>query len=148
MGQTLAVPPARDLTSEKALLGRALFYQLDCDACHTPSYVTDDNYPISALANQKIWPYTDLALHDMGTGLADEGIENSALGSEWRTPPLWGVGLQKRVQGFAAYLHDGRARSIEEAILWHGGEAKPHQQKFINLNEKERKSLLHFLKQI
>ncbi|MBQ4860155.1 hypothetical protein J8L98_00435 [Pseudoalteromonas sp. MMG013] len=148
MGQTIAVPPARDLTSDQAIQGRKLFYQIGCNTCHTPSYITDPDYAIAAIAGQKIWPYTDLALHDMGEGLADEGIENSATGIEWRTPPLWGIGLQKRVQGFAAYLHDGRARTIEEAVLWHGGEAKSHQQKFIDLKITEREALLHFINQI
>lgn len=148
MSQTMAVPPARDLQSKKAQQGRTLFYELACDTCHTPSYITDEQYPVKALAGQKIWPYTDLALHDMGPDLADQGIENLAQGNEWRTPPLWGIGLQKRVQGFEAYLHDGRARTIEEAILWHGGEAQASQTAFKNLDMKQRQALLHFIKQI
>ncbi|CAH9050647.1 hypothetical protein PSECIP111951_00234 [Pseudoalteromonas holothuriae] len=148
MNQILAVPKARDLLSERAQNGRALFYQLRCDTCHTPKYITRSDYPIVALQSQSIYPYTDLALHDMGAQLADKGIENLAQGKQWRTPPLWGIGLQKRVQGFQAFLHDGRARTLEEAILWHGGEAKMSQQSFMNLSTTQRSDLIYFLKQI
>lgn len=139
----LAVPPARRLQDK--LAGRALFYQLDCQQCHTPSYTTDINYPVKELAGQKIWPYTDLALHDMGEGLADGVYEYSANGQEWRTPPLWGIGLQKAYTGQARYLHDGRARSLEEAILWHGGEAEAAQQAYTKLSKEQRTQLLDFL---
>ena len=139
----LAVPPARRL--EQKLAGRSLFYQLQCQQCHTPSYVTDVNYEISELAGQTIWPYTDLALHDMGEGLADGVYEFSANGQEWRTPPLWGIGLQKHYTGQARYLHDGRARSLEEAILWHGGEALASQQAYKQLSKEQRTQLLTFL---
>ncbi|MCF2906775.1 hypothetical protein L1285_00280 [Pseudoalteromonas sp. DL2-H2.2] len=148
MSQTVAVAPARNLNSKRAQNGRTLFYQLKCNGCHTPFYVTSQDYPVKALAGQKIWPYTDLALHDMGPGLADKGRENLAHGREWRTPPLWGLGLQKRVQGTQAYLHDGRAETIEQAILWHGGEAKPHKLQFTKLTKDERQALIFFLKQI
>ena len=139
----LAVPPARKLQDK--LQGRELFYQLECQLCHTPSFTTDPNYPVSELAGQVIWPYTDLALHDMGEGLADGVYEYSANGQEWRTPPLWGIGLQKAYTGQARYLHDGRARSIEEAILWHGGEAQASQRAYINLSKEQRTQLLRFL---
>lgn len=139
----LAVPPSRRL--EQKLAGRTLFYQLQCQACHTPSYQTDTNYKVKELAGQTIWPYTDLALHDMGPGLADGVYEFSADGQEWRTPPLWGIGLQKHYTGEARYLHDGRARSIEEAILWHGGEGLAAQQAYLNLSKEQRKQLLRFL---
>ncbi|TMO55615.1 di-heme oxidoredictase family protein [Pseudoalteromonas phenolica] len=148
MSQLIAPPPARDLQSSKSKQGQTLFYKLQCQQCHTPSFTTDTSYQVKALAGQTIWPYTDLALHDMGEGLADKGVENLASGSEWRTPPLWGIGLQHRVQGFSAFLHDGRARTIEEAVLWHGGEAQPHQQKFKSLTKQQRAALLYFLKQI
>ncbi|WP_036975845.1 di-heme oxidoredictase family protein [Pseudoalteromonas luteoviolacea] len=148
MSQTVTVPPARKLKSKKAQQGRKHFYQLNCNGCHTPSYTTSSDYPVDKLANQKIWPYTNLALHDMGEGLADRGTENQANGSEWRTPPLWGIGLQKRIQGFEGYLHDGRAKTIEEAVLWHSGEAKKQQQAFKALSLQERESLIYFLKQI
>jgi CxxC motif-containing protein (DUF1111 family) len=148
MGQTIAVPKPRDLDSQKSRYGRNLFYKIGCQNCHTPRFTTIKDYPISELADQTIWPYTDLALHDMGAGLADEGIENLAQGNEWRTPPLWGIGMQQRVQGFSAFLHDGRARTIEEAILWHGGEAANQQKIFTQLSKQDRKALLYFINQI
>ena len=141
--QFLAVPPARNLQDKQQ--GRALFYQLNCHQCHTPSYTTDKNFPVSELAEQIIWPYTDLALHDMGEGLADGVIEFDASGSEWRTPPLWGIGLQKKYTGQQRYLHDGRARTIEEAILWHGGEAQASQVMYKQLDKKQREELLAFI---
>jgi CxxC motif-containing protein (DUF1111 family) len=143
--QFLAVPPARNLTRGKETEGRALFYHGGCADCHTPKYITADDYPVSALAGQTIWPYTDLALHDMGPGLADGVTEFAASGREWKTPPLWGLGAQKVFRKEALYLHDGRARSLAEAILWHGGEAQKSQQFFINLSKKERSNLLAFL---
>lgn len=144
----LGVPPARGLAKPKQQQGQRLFHQLGCAQCHTPSYLTDKNYYEPALANQKIWPYTDLALHDMGAELADGVYEYKATGTEWRTPPLWGIGLQKRITGQQRFLHDGRARSITEAILWHGGEAKLSQEKFKKLNKTERQALLMFVKSI
>ncbi|MEP2650511.1 MAG: di-heme oxidoredictase family protein [Paraglaciecola sp.] len=146
--QFMAVPPARNLNSDKAQAGRKIFYKTGCATCHTPNYTTDANYPIESLANQKIWPYTDLALHDMGDGLADGVIENDATGREWRTPPLWGLGAQKIFRKQPLYLHDGRARSVEEAILWHGGEAQHSKTTFINLSKTERQQLVAFLNAI
>lgn len=146
--QHIGVPPARDLQSEQAQQGRELFYQLNCQGCHTPSYTTAANAKVESLAKIKIWPYTDLALHDMGPGLADNVLEYDADGQEWRTPPLWGIGLQQRVQGQQLYLHDGRARTISEAILWHGGEAAASQRAFSQLNQSERQALLKFLQAI
>lgn len=144
----LAVPPARYQGNKKVERGRSLFNQIACAKCHTPSYTTDKNYPDNALANQTIWPYTNLALHDMGIGLADGVIEGKAHGNEWRTPPLWGIGLQKEMTKRPRFLHDGRARSIEEAILWHGGEAENSQQQFKQLNKQDRQALLLFVKSI
>lgn len=146
--QLIGVPPARNLQSETVQKGREYFYQLGCQQCHQPSYTTDENYPVEALAGQKIWPYTNLALHDMGEGLADNVIDHDASGTEWRTPPLWGIGLQESTTGRTEFLHDGRARSISEAILWHGGEAKKSQQQFLQLTKKEREALLLFIKSI
>ena len=143
--QFMAVPPARNLSSDKAQKGRELFYQGGCATCHTPSYTTSPDYPVVVLANQKIWPYTDLALHDMGEGLADGVVENQASGQEWRTPPLWGLGAQKIFRKQPLYLHDGRARSVAEAILWHGGEAQQSQMFFTQLAATERQQLLTFL---
>lgn len=143
--QLIAVPPARNLDSEIAQQGRELFYKLGCESCHTAGYTTDPQYPHASLANQKIWPYTDLALHDMGPKLADGVNEYSATGQEWRTPPLWGIGARKKIRNANLYLHDGRARSVAEAILWHGGEASRSQQAFIQLNQEQRNALLTFL---
>jgi CxxC motif-containing protein (DUF1111 family) len=143
--QFMAVPPTRGLLAEKAQQGRELFYKGGCVSCHTPSYTTSADYPVEILANQKIWPYTDLALHDMGEGLADGVIENDASGSEWRTPPLWGLGAQRAFRKAPLYLHDGRAKSVSEAILWHGGEAIASQTFFKNLSETKRQELLTFL---
>ncbi|WP_042148035.1 MULTISPECIES: di-heme oxidoredictase family protein [unclassified Pseudoalteromonas] len=148
MGQHVAVQPTRSLKSKQAQLGREIFYQLNCHSCHQPSFKTDESYPVKELAGQKIWPYTDLALHDMGEGLSDGKAEFKATGSEWRTAPLWGLGLQKHIQGYQAFLHDGRARTLEEAILWHGGEAKSSQQAFIKLDKSQRDAVIFFLKQI
>jgi CxxC motif-containing protein (DUF1111 family) len=143
--QLIAVPPARNLNSPKAQQGRELFYQLGCESCHTASYTTDADYPHESLANQKIWPYTDLALHDMGAGLADGVNEYDANGQEWRTPPLWGIGARKNISSENLYLHDGRATTVAEAILWHGGEALVSQQSFIQLEQAQRNALLAFL---
>jgi CxxC motif-containing protein (DUF1111 family) len=143
--QLIAVPPARNLGSSKAQQGRKLFYQLGCESCHTASYTTDAEYPHESLANQTIWPYTDLALHDMGKGLADGVNEYAANGNEWRTPPLWGIGARKNIRNENLYLHDGRAKTVAAAILWHGGEAQISQQNFIQLNKQQRNALLAFL---
>ncbi|MDE3273141.1 di-heme oxidoreductase family protein [Pseudoalteromonas sp. G4] len=148
MGAHVAVQPTRKLTSKKAQQGRALFYLANCHSCHTPSYTTQSDYPIKELANQTIWPYTNLALHDMGEGLADHKAEGLANGREWRTPPLWGIGLQQKVQGYQAFLHDGRAKTIAEAILWHGGEAEQAKLAFVNFDQQQRDALIYFLKQI
>ena len=144
----IGVQPARNLTDKNVQQGRGLFYQAGCNGCHTPSYTTDKNYRLPELASQKIWPYTDLALHDMGEGLSDGITEFDANGREWRTPPLWSIGMQKELSATARFLHDGRARSIEEAILWHGGEAATSQQQFIKMTKAQRDSLLSFIKAI
>lgn len=141
----LAVPPARGLDQPQVQQGRELFYQAGCAGCHTPSYQTAGDYPDTALAGQRIWPYSDLALHDMGEGLADAVHEFQATGREWRTAPLWGLGLQEKITGSSHYLHDGRARTIEEAILWHGGEAAASQQRFLHFDQQQRQALLKFL---
>ena len=146
--ELLGVPPARNLKNKTVQAGRKLFYQLQCQQCHRPSYVTDENYPVKALAKQTIWPYTDLALHDMGDGLADGVHEFNASGREWRTAPLWGIGLQKYKTGQQRFLHDGRARTISEAILWHGGEAGPAKQAYVALNKQQRDALVKFVKAI
>ena len=144
----LAVPNRRHAEAPEVLEGRHLFRRIGCAACHVPRHVTGEVGGFPELSNQVIWPYTDLLLHDMGDGLADGRPEFEASGREWRTPPLWGLGWSKRVTGHEAYLHDGRARSLSEAILWHGGEAGAAQQAFVNLSRRERQALVAFLKSL
>ena len=113
--------------------------------CHVPELKTGDYQPIPEIAQQVIRPYTDLLLHDMGEALADGRDDFAAKGSEWRTPPLWGLGLAKIVSGQTDLLHDGRARNAGEAILWHGGEAKFSREAFLNMPKADRQALLKFL---
>jgi len=145
---TLAVPKQRDHEDPTVRQGWALFQQIGCAECHTPTLQTGIHPTIPALSNQTIHPFTDLLLHDMGEGLADHRPEWAATGREWRTPPLWGIGLFETVNGHTNYLHDGRARSLEEAILWHGGEAEAAQKAFIGLSKAEREALIRFLKSL
>jgi len=144
----LAVPKRRSAEALEVLEGRHLFRQIGCAACHVPRHVTGDVPGYPELSKQVIWPYTDLLLHDMGDGLADGRREFDAGGREWRTPPLWGLGWTREVSGHAAYLHDGRARTLGEAILWHGGEAQSARQAFLNLPRLERQALLAFLQSL
>lgn len=116
--------------------------------CHAPTLTTSPYHPLAELRNQTIHPYTDLLLHDMGAGLADNMGENGATGSQWRTPPLWSIGLTAGVSGGEAYLHDGRARSLEEAILWHSGEGEAAKQNFRNMSASDRAALITFLKSL
>ncbi len=142
--QTLGVP-ARTLMQEAMVRkGERLFEQANCTACHLATVKTGSS-PIRALDHQTIHPYTDLLLHDLGPGLADNRPDFEASGQEWRTSPLWGLGLTQTVLPFSGYLHDGRARTVEEAILWHGGEAEKAQQRFVKLSLKDRQALLKFL---
>jgi CxxC motif-containing protein (DUF1111 family) len=145
--QTLAVPARRNVEAPRVKRGQKLFVEARCSSCHIPSLRTGQHptrdEPV--LNNQTIHPYTDLLLHDMGEGLADGRPDFEATGSEWRTSPLWGIGLIKIVNGHTNFLHDGRARNLEEAILWHGGEAKSSQEFFRNLSAEERGALLEFL---
>lgn len=143
--RNLAVPMRRSAESQRALGGKQLFYSAGCTGCHTPKFKTQSSTEWPEQSNQLIWPYTDLLLHDMGEGLADNRSEFSATGREWRTPPLWGIGLTKAVSGHSYFLHDGRARSLLEAILWHSGEAEQAKQNVVNMTEKERNALIYFL---
>lgn len=146
--RNLAVPARRDHDQAAVLAGKRVFYTVGCTACHTPSYNTTKD-PIGVeQANQRIWPYTDLLLHDMGDGLADNRPEGVANGREWRTAPLWGVGLTPLVNDHSLYLHDGRARNLTEAILWHGGEAAAARDRFAGLSKKQRDQLLHFVESL
>jgi CxxC motif-containing protein (DUF1111 family) len=128
--QTLGVPARRGVDDPQVLAGKAAFYDAGCPSCHVPKYVTSRQAPNPALRFQLIWPYSDFLLHDMGEGLADYRPEGQADGYEWRTPPLWGIGLTETVSGHTFFLHDGRARNLTEAILWHGGEGKAARDAF------------------
>ena len=142
---TLAVPAQRNPDDPQVMRGQSLFSGANCTSCHTATQQTGEHPTIPALSNQTIHPFTDLLLHNMGAGLADDLSDFAAKGSEWRTPPLWGIGLFETVNGHTNYLHDGRARSLEEAILWHGGEAQASKEKFMNFTKEERGALLAFL---
>jgi CxxC motif-containing protein (DUF1111 family) len=144
--QTIAgVPQARSLASPEVAAGQALFVSTGCEDCHRMTYTTGSaSHP--ELENQVIHPFSDFLLHDMGAGLADRKPEGEAKGFEWRTTPLWGLGFSSTVSKVRPrYLHDGRARSIEEAILWHDGEARSSRERFMALSKNERSQLLSFL---
>ncbi len=143
--RNLGVPARRDVQDPQILEGKKLFYESNCIACHRPKFVTRRDSLGEEQSFQLIWPYSDLLLHDMGEGLADGSIEGKANGSEWRTPPLWGIGLTETVSGHTFFLHDGRARNLLEAILWHGGEAEDSKQEVMAMTRSEREALIAFL---
>jgi len=143
--RTLSVPARRNHDAQEVLRGKKTFETIGCASCHIPKMQTGNDYDITAFRNQTIRPYTDLLLHDMGNELADNTPDFLASGSEWRTPPLWGIGLINVVNGHTNLMHDGRARNITEAILWHGGEAQTAKNKFKQLTTQEREELLLFL---
>lgn len=143
----LAVPARRGTQDAEVLQGKALFYDVQCTACHVPKHATRSDAE-TPLRNQLIWPYSDFLLHDMGPGLADENPTADRAGAEWRTPPLWGIGLTQTVSGHSFFLHDGRARSLEEAILWHDGEARAARDAFAALTAVERRRLIAFLESL
>jgi CxxC motif-containing protein (DUF1111 family) len=143
--QTLKVPPRRNATTPQVLAGQEIFISIGCAKCHTPTHITGPS-SIAALSNVEFHPYTDLLLHDMGPGLDDGYTEGVATTAEWRTPPLWGLGLAQNSQGGQLYLmHDGRANSIHDAIMMHGGEATQVTHTYEQLTETERQHLIHFL---
>ena len=141
----LAVPARRGEDEPAVLRGKALFYGIGCTGCHTPKHATRSDWPLEPLAGQLIWPYSDLLVHDMGDALADRRPEGGASGREWRTAPLWGIGLTDTVNGHTRFLHDGRARNLEEAILWHGGEAERSRNAFRAMPGEDREALIAFL---
>lgn len=145
--QTLAVPARTLLNDAQVQRGEQLFTAANCAGCHRMDLQTG-NHTIPALVNQTIHPYTDLLLHDMGTGLADGRPDFQASGNEWRTPPLWGIGLAQTVLPYSGYLHDGRARTLEEAILWHGGEAEASREAFRTMEASDRAALIRFLRSL
>jgi len=144
--------------------GEAIFEQIGCADCHSKTFVTSEYHPFSELRSQVIHPYSDMLLHDMGDGLADNLAEGEASGREWRTTPLWSIGLSACVTGGVvsvggqegdeyctpvhAYLHDGRARSIDEAIRWHGGESQGATDQYNNLNQQQQSELLKFIESL
>jgi len=155
----LAVPARRNAYDRQVLNGQKIFNEIGCQQCHTASYNTAKSDAFPELSQQKIYPYTDMLLHDMGESLTDFDknsntvngdipVEFLALASEWRTPPLWGIGLAQTVDPQATFLHDGRARNLLEAVLWHGGEAQSSQQKVLKLSKKQRTELLAFLQDL
>jgi CxxC motif-containing protein (DUF1111 family) len=146
--QTLGVPARRDLDDPVATKGEVVFYQVGCAACHTPTVETGWLAGVSSVTNQTIHPYTDLLLHDMGNDLADDRPDFQATGREWRTPPLWGIGLVRTVNGHTEFMHDGRARSLMEAVLWHGGEAKRSRDAVIAIASDARAALIKFLESL
>jgi CxxC motif-containing protein (DUF1111 family) len=146
--RALAVPARRNHDDSEILRGKYLFKELNCSGCHRPTMNTGSGGQIAALREQKIWPYTDLLLHDMGPELADNRPDFLATGTEWRTAPLWGIGLIPVVNGHSFLLHDGRARNIEEAILWHGGEAEKYRDDFKKLNKADREALIKFVESL
>jgi len=141
----LAVPAKRDVDNPEVVLGESLFQTINCSGCHTTAFTTGSMPDFPELENQSIQPFTDLLLHDMGEGLADNRTDFLANGNEWRTPPLWGIGLTKVINERARFLHDGRARNLQEAILWHGGEAHASRDAYMSLDASERQALLTFL---
>lgn len=146
--QHLAVPRRRDIDKPDVLRGKQMFYESGCASCHTPKFVTRRDAPNKAHAFQLIWPYSDFLLHDMGEDLADGQQVGDADGTEWRTAPLWGIGLTERVSGHTFFLHDGRARNLTEAILWHGGEAEAARDRFATLPKADRDALIRFLESL
>jgi CxxC motif-containing protein (DUF1111 family) len=146
--RTLAVPARRRLGEAQTQAGERLFRAVGCNRCHLETLRTGTLPGVPAVSNQSIHPYTDLLLHDMGDELADGRPDGEATGREWRTPPLWGIGLTQVVNGHSNFLHDGRARSLLEAILWHGGEAAGAADRFRNLSETDRAALLAFLESL
>ncbi|MCO7514563.1 c-type cytochrome [Pseudomonas guariconensis] len=143
--RNLGVPARRDVDAPQVLAGKTLFFQAGCQGCHTPQFTTAADASEAELANQVIRPYSDLLLHDMGPGLADNRSEFAAGGQDWRTPPLWGIGLTEAVSGHTQFLHDGRARNLLEAVLWHGGEAEAARNHVLTFDAEQRAALLAFL---
>jgi CxxC motif-containing protein (DUF1111 family) len=146
--KTLKAPLRRNEEDPDVFAGEQIFAQINCATCHTPTLQTGIS-PIGVLSNKKFYPYTDLLLHDMGSELDDNYTEGFALTSEWKTPPLWGLGLSEDSQGGSYFLlHDGRATSIEEAILLHGGEAEKSKTDYTQLSETEKQQLIMFLESL
>jgi CxxC motif-containing protein (DUF1111 family) len=145
---SIGVPDRRAPEDPRVVRGGELFAAVGCGGCHAPHFVTDDDPRYPHLSRQAIAPYTDLLLHDLGEALSDGREAFEASGSEWRTAPLWGVGLALEVDDGAGFLHDARARSVEEAILWHGGEAVRSRDGFAALDVADREAVLAFVRSL
>lgn len=147
--QLLAVPVKRFIPDEVNSNGKRVFNEVGCISCHRAHYKTGDTSDLDVLNNQDIYPYSDFLLHDMGDELSDDlenyQTEENSTAREFRTPPLWGIGLIKTVNGHSNLLHDGRARNVEEAILWHSGEAQKTKERFLKLTKKDRQELIEFI---
>lgn len=146
--RNLGVPARRNADNPKVLRGKQVFYDSGCTSCHVPKFVTHRLQDRPEQSFQLIWPYSDLLLHDMGEGLADNRPEGRATGREWRTAPLWGIGLTQQVSPRATFLHDGRARTLLEAVLWHGGEAEAAKTRVVELPPQDRAALIAFLESL
>ena len=146
--QTLAVPARRNIDDPQVKQGEVLFAKAQCASCHVPTLRTGVLAGVPSVSNQTIQPFTDMLLHDMGPDLADNRSDFRANGREWRTPPLWGIGLVRRVNGHTNFLHDGRARDLMEAILWHGGEAEASRQAVEQMSKEKRDALIAFLESL
>jgi CxxC motif-containing protein (DUF1111 family) len=144
----LAAPRQRGAQDKQVQRGAALFSEAQCSACHVPQLKTAEFAALPALSNKTFHPYTDLLLHDMGEALADHRPDYLATGREWRTPPLWGIGLAQKVEPRAGFLHDGRARTLLEAVLWHDGEAANAVQTVKNMKASDRRALLKFMESL
>lgn len=146
--QTLAVPSRRNVNDPEVQRGALLFHQVSCTSCHQPSFTTGAHPTIAAFSHQKIYPFTDMLLHDMGPGLADDRQDFDANGRQWKTRPLWGLGHTQTINPRAGFLHDGRARTPEEAILWHDGEAAYSRDEFAHLPAADRAALIQFVRSL
>lgn len=144
----LAVPVRENAGDAHVMRGKTLFHVAGCAGCHQPSFVTHRIPDEPARSFQLIWPYSDMLLHDMGEGLADHRPEWQASGNEWRTPPLWGIGRTAQVSGQQSFLHDGRARTVLEAIMWHGGEAESARETVRGFSAEDRADLIAFLESL
>lgn len=145
---TVAPPARRNVEDITVRRGQNIFHSIQCASCHIPEMKTRGNAFLPELSNQTIRPYSDFLLHDMGEGSSDHREDYLASGSEWRTPPLWGIGLQHIVSKHSFFLHDGRAGNVIEAILWHGGEAKKSRDQFIALPQSDKEALFRFLQSL
>lgn len=146
--RNLGVPARRDVDDPQVLAGKLVFHDSGCASCHRPAYVTHRLADRPAQSFQLIWPHSDFLLHDMGEGLADNRPEGRADGREWRTAPLWGIGLTRQVSGHSYFLHDGRARSLLEAVLWHGGEAQAARDRVVEMPPEDRAALIRYLESL